>query len=686
MAWPVYAQSQDIPEYCLENEVTHRYLTEVQYKDGDYTYTKITDYYQIPTDYRKDQPAPVRLNWTLDGTYERLEVRYADSRTADLTNTVGIDASAESFDLYNLIPGRTYSYEIVGMNGDVQTTVKSGQFRTTGTVRMLKVDGVCNVRDLGGWTGFQGKPVPYGRIFRGGRLRNNSSNTVAVTESGKQVLLDEGIGLEIDLRTDSEANSNNESPLGSGVKYIRYNDAWACRIVTYRDNSTAVSCMQNIINYLKNGKSSYFHCSVGADRTGTVAFLALALLGVNEDQLSKDFELSSFYDNPEEVMLRMRTSDRYNYAGMMSDLLSRSGDNLQRKVYNYFKNGIGGTRISESDLDWYISYMMDGYKIVKSVSLDVSSAITLNPGEVRKVNLTITPSDATDATPVFSSSDEKVACVTPYGEISAVRGGTARISIRIADITKTITVNVPLVETAMPETIEDNGTVWQPGTNLIKNGSFEYAGHFKNWTSAKNMILTESNFDVKHYNDQSDDVYIQSRNSSDAGSIRTMWSISKGKTYAFGYKVKNTGGTYVNHNRNLETSLVNLTTPAIDAEGDDFQWSAPARSVLRDTVSLNGDALVFEYPSYDGEWTDVVYVFTNNDGYKYLQIWFSNLSQDGENTCFDSFFLTEVNDITVVPVTHRDSGIGLYYNLSGQEIAAQGKGLYIIDGKKYYNQ
>ena len=39
-----------------------------------------------------------------------------------------------------------------------------------------------------------------------------------------------------------------------------------------------------------------FHCAAGADRTGTLAFLISGLLGVSRDDLTKDFELTSFSD------------------------------------------------------------------------------------------------------------------------------------------------------------------------------------------------------------------------------------------------------------------------------------------------------------------------------------------------------------------------------------------------------
>ena len=52
--------------------------------------------------------------------------------------------------------------------------------------------------------------------------------------------------------------------------------------------------IRKIIGWLGDGKVVYFHCHGGADRTGTLAFLLEALLGVSESDLSKDFELTTY--------------------------------------------------------------------------------------------------------------------------------------------------------------------------------------------------------------------------------------------------------------------------------------------------------------------------------------------------------------------------------------------------------
>ena len=48
--------------------------------------------------------------------------------------------------------------------------------------------------------------------------------------------------------------------------------------------------MQDVIA----GKSIYFHCRIGTDRTGTLAYILEGLLGVSEEDRVDDYELSFF--------------------------------------------------------------------------------------------------------------------------------------------------------------------------------------------------------------------------------------------------------------------------------------------------------------------------------------------------------------------------------------------------------
>ena len=49
--------------------------------------------------------------------------------------------------------------------------------------------------------------------------------------------------------------------------------------------------MQDIVA----GENIYFHCRIGTDRTGTLAYILEGLLGVSDEEKLQDYELSFFY-------------------------------------------------------------------------------------------------------------------------------------------------------------------------------------------------------------------------------------------------------------------------------------------------------------------------------------------------------------------------------------------------------
>ena len=78
----------------------------------------------------------------------------------------------------------------------------------------------------------------------------------------------------------------------------------------------------------------YMHCTGGADRTGTVAFLLNALLGVSETELIHDYEFTSF-----SVYGQRNSIDGTEYGGMFQEFLKKlksfEGATLAEKTETY---------------------------------------------------------------------------------------------------------------------------------------------------------------------------------------------------------------------------------------------------------------------------------------------------------------------------------------------------------------
>ena len=670
--------------YCIENDITPGFLNDFSYDSLDYSKSKVMEYFKKPHDYRLDAPRPVKLSWTHDAGATAQKVEVSESSTYSNPIVFTIDKDAAEYDLYNMIPGKKYYYRIVSVKDGNKTIVGSGELEPTGMLRWILAEGTWNVRDMGGWTGLKGYPIKYGKIFRGGQLTNpNSPYNVLLTSAGIEAMRNAGIRAELDLRSSSQAHYSTTSIAGDGYAADFTNIATtSARMWKYDNDNSNIRAIQWVINELKAGKPVFYHCQNGADRTGTIGFLIGALLGMGESDLAKDYELTTFcekaaadFDPSEAGFARLRnyegkkgstdsSSDPkdYMFAPLIDKLNGVKVDgienaSIQEKIYDFFKKGVNGTKISEADLNWFIDYM------VNPVELNVSGKIEISRGESKQIVAKITARSASnpDATVSYSSSDNNIVTVTNDGLIKAVNSGTATIKVAFDGFVKSISVNVPVIESVLPDTIFAGDYYYFPkSNNYIKNGSFEYLNGFDKWKNGKDEALADDAFDLKKYDANTFDVYIESKGDGDAesaNSIHAKWTILKKRTYVFGYRVKNSTDKQSNKNPYLVTGLVS-----------------------------SSDTLKLEYPTYNGEWTDVQYVFENTE-YSTIHVWFSHLSQDGNNTCFDNFYLVELSEPTyVAPIQAapvRMISDDKIYNLAGMEVTNPGQGIYIRNGKKY---
>ena len=277
--------------YHIENGATSAFMNDVAYPDGDYSFTKITNYETRPTDYRKDLPLPVRIEAPIptdDATAFLLETY--SNETLVRSDTFSVNQRA--LEIRNLIPQTRYTYNLYLIkSGAVQELKRTGLFKTEGQVRMMSIDSMYNFRDLGGWKLPDGKRIKYDKIFRSGELEIPNSTQVKITDVGIHELLDvQHIEVEIDF------GDHPGSPVSGQLDY--YNGA-DYQIVGYagglhRYGEQYKNCFNQVLAGLRQGKKILFHCNEGADRTGTFAFLLEGLLGVSESDLAKDYELTSF--------------------------------------------------------------------------------------------------------------------------------------------------------------------------------------------------------------------------------------------------------------------------------------------------------------------------------------------------------------------------------------------------------
>ncbi|MBR5706219.1 MAG: tyrosine-protein phosphatase [Bacteroidaceae bacterium] len=320
----------DIEECDIENAGTRKYLEEVDYSaDTAYTVSYVNDYRKNYG--AKDTPLPVKISWT-GGTASKIVL----SVTSDFIKTYEVKATSSPADIYNLIPDVKYYYKVLDSNEKV---LKVGCVRPVGPLRMIK--GVAdNVRDLGGWKA-DGGHIAYGKIYRGAKLSSK------ISSSAKDIFLNQlGISVDMDLR----GIKTSESTVGSVIteaEYIKFPVEKNMGRGTGNTQELYQQAIRAVIGYLEKGKVVYFHCAGGADRTGTLAFLIEALLGVSESDLSKDYELTTFDGSNKRLRNYRATEDETHILYELVTYLRRFGypevSSINQLVLNW-----ATTRHSES--------------------------------------------------------------------------------------------------------------------------------------------------------------------------------------------------------------------------------------------------------------------------------------------------------------------------------------------------
>jgi protein-tyrosine phosphatase len=161
----------------------------------------------------------------------------------------------------------------------------------------LAIDGLINLRDLGGL------PTASGATTRPGRLLRSESPH-SLSESGLQELLDLGIGAVVDLRTTSERDQRPSPLAEAGVHTSHapiftddedYPDHLATAAEVYcwwlRERRNGVAAAMSAIADAPSAPI-LVHCHAGKDRTGVVVALVLRLAGVSVDDIADDYAIS----------------------------------------------------------------------------------------------------------------------------------------------------------------------------------------------------------------------------------------------------------------------------------------------------------------------------------------------------------------------------------------------------------
>ena len=239
-------------------------------------------------------PLPVSFEWATSGN-AAVDYTLKISESPTMEDALTYVATDARCDVYNLKVGTRYFWTVTANAGDRRTESGVASFTTTSLLpRTLYVDGVTNCRDLGGYKTADGKTLNQGYIYRTGRLNssNKSECIPEITEKGvRQALYELGFKTEIDLRKRAEASGITSSVLGDSVDYVACPMDYGTDILV-----TGAEEIKRVFSVLGRVESYpvFFHCHIGTDRTGLIAYLINGALGVEKEDLYTDYLFSNF--------------------------------------------------------------------------------------------------------------------------------------------------------------------------------------------------------------------------------------------------------------------------------------------------------------------------------------------------------------------------------------------------------
>ena len=329
----------------LEYDGDYKTIPEANYPDGQ---KHLSD------------PEPVKLEWSFEVPSGKTLSRYdvVVGQEEDLSDGYALKGTTDaSLDVYNSYLGYNYFKVVANYTDGTNDTSKIFRYTVDDVYpRNLRIEGMTNCRDMGGGRELaSGGRIKQGLIYRtsGTNSWGNGRAVVpdTITASGKEELLNH-------LGCKTEINVNNSGSNQVGVQnfvdaYMYYDGGKHHMYRNTEPLKTTFHALANPDNY-----PVFYHCRIGTDRTGFVAIMLSALLGVSENDIYQDYLFSNF-GNIQEKRYIGEKAGRDNILKYMDDLKTYPGEELHNKCYNFLLS-IG---IPAEELDSIIDILTEGEKV-----------------------------------------------------------------------------------------------------------------------------------------------------------------------------------------------------------------------------------------------------------------------------------------------------------------------------------
>lgn len=159
-------------------------------------------------------------------------------------------------------------------------------------------------------------------------VKESIPGEIRLTDESRQYLVDVlGIKSDLDLRRDSECHGMDGSPLGKEVTWFQYSSGSYGGMREPQAREAFAKSFRVFLN--PRNYPIIYHCAAGQDRTGAVAFIIHALLGVDLKDLYLDWEVTGFWN----LNVAFRHDKAFDY--LVAMFQERAGQDMYEKVLGY---------------------------------------------------------------------------------------------------------------------------------------------------------------------------------------------------------------------------------------------------------------------------------------------------------------------------------------------------------------
>ena len=329
-----------VPDNDMRNLQQYKFLQETDLKKYK-TYANGSDL---------SAPEGIKLRFEEVETASKYYVQVAESEAA-LNDATVREATEKVYKFQNAKLGTKYYYRAATSEAALASATVKNITTTDVAPRVVYVPDVLNFRDIGGWNS---SLVPNGKLkqglyFRCAQLDAASGSTKSCLSSdgkGHAALKELGIKCDIDMR-----DSYNQPNSGKGPSKTTTND-WPITFVsaavpsssepvrweggTYNGTNIAQQYVK-IFDAIANCESEpvMLHCTYGADRTGIVTFFLEALLGMSEEDMTRDYLWTQFTQGRNVKLLASEGSEWPQWIEKTSGC---EGDTFADKMENHLES------------------------------------------------------------------------------------------------------------------------------------------------------------------------------------------------------------------------------------------------------------------------------------------------------------------------------------------------------------